>query len=61
MGSVLILEWSGLALLAAPPLVEMFTAGIWLGLVGIAVAAGILIWAIITRVQAPGPWLPPPW
>ena len=51
MGSVLILEWSGLALLAAPPLVEMFTAGIWLGLVGIAVAAGILIWAIITRVQ----------
>ena len=45
------LEWSGLALLAAPPLVEMFTRGILLGLTGFAVAGAVLIWAIVSRVE----------
>ena len=49
--ALVVLEWSGLALLAAPPLVEMFTRGIWLGLIDFAVAGAVLIWAIISRVE----------
>jgi hypothetical protein len=49
--AVLILEWSGVALLGLPPLVEMFTTNVIFGLVGFGFAVGLLIWAVLTRVK----------
>ncbi|MEX2251021.1 MAG: hypothetical protein WD895_02980 [Acidimicrobiia bacterium] len=46
-----ILEWAGIGLLATPALVEMFTSQLVYGLVAIAIAAAILIWAIVSRVR----------
>jgi hypothetical protein len=48
---ILVLEWSGVGLLAAPPLIEMFTSGIWLGLMAFGVAGLLLLWAVVTRVR----------
>ena len=49
--ALLILEWSGVALLGLPPLVEMFATGIVFGLVGFAFAVGLLMWALLTKVK----------
>jgi hypothetical protein len=49
--SVLVTEWAGIGLVAAPALVEMFTSGIGFGLVAFLVAAMSLVWAIVTRVR----------
>jgi hypothetical protein len=46
-----ILEWAGIALLAAPPLVEMFTTQLAYGFMAFAVAAAIFIWAIVTKMR----------
>jgi hypothetical protein len=49
--ALLILEWSGIALLSLPPLVEMFTTNVAFGLVGFGFAVGLLLWALLTRVK----------
>jgi hypothetical protein len=46
----LVLEWAGIGLLAAPPLVEMFTTGLGYGLVAFGVAVAVFLWAVVTRV-----------
>ena len=48
---VITLEWLGVGLLGAPPLVEMFTTGIGFGLVAFGAAVLVLLWAAVTRVQ----------
>ena len=49
--SVLVLEWAGIAMLSAPPIVEMFVGSIVNGLTAFAVAGGLLLWAIVTKVR----------
>ena len=48
---VMVLEWAGIALLSAPPLVEMFTSAIIYGLVAFGIAGLLLAWAILTMVR----------
>ena len=48
---VMVLEWAGIALLSAPPLVEMFTSAIIYGLVAFGIAGLLLVWAILTKVR----------
>jgi hypothetical protein len=48
---IVAVEMAGLGLVAAPALVEMFTAGLPFGLVAFGVAAACFIWAILTRVR----------
>jgi hypothetical protein len=47
----LVLEWAGLALLAAPPLVEMFTRGLAYAWTAVGIAIGVMVWGIVTRVR----------
>lgn len=47
----LILEWAGLGLLAAPPLVEMFTRDLAYGWTGIGIAIGVMVWGVVTQVR----------
>jgi hypothetical protein len=49
--ALLILEWSGIALLGLPPIIEMFTTDVAFGLLGFAFAVGLLMWALLTRVK----------
>lgn len=49
--STLVLEWAGLGLLAAPPLVEMFTTGPIHGLSAFAASLFVFGWALVTRVR----------
>jgi hypothetical protein len=46
-----LLEWLGIGLLAAPPLVEMFTTNLIYGLVAFATAGAVLIWAVFSKVR----------
>ena len=48
---VLVLEWAGLGLLAAPPLVEMFTRGLAHGWSAVGIAIGVMVWGIVTRMR----------
>ncbi len=48
---VIMLEWLGVGLLGAPPLVEMFTTGIGFGFVAFGAAALVLLWGAVTRVR----------
>lgn len=45
------LEWTGIAFLAGPPLVEAFTRGPAQGLVAGVVAVALLVWGLVTRVR----------
>ena len=47
----LVAEWIGIGLLAAPPLVEMFTSGILYGLAAYGTAVVLLLWAVATRIR----------
>jgi hypothetical protein len=47
----LVLEWAGLGLLAAPPLVEMFTRSLDHGWTAVGIAIGVMVWGIVTRVR----------
>jgi hypothetical protein len=49
--ALLILEWSGVALLGLPAIVEMFTTNVAFGLVGFGFALALLVWALLTRVK----------
>jgi hypothetical protein len=49
--ALLILEWSGVALLGLPPIIEMFTTDVAFGLLGFGFAVGLLMWALLTRVK----------
>jgi hypothetical protein len=49
--ALLILEWSGIALLSLPPIIEMFTTDVAFGLLGFGFAVGLLMWALLTRVK----------
>jgi hypothetical protein len=49
--ALLILEWSGVALIGLPPLVEMFTTNVAFGLIGFALAVGLMAWALLTKVR----------
>jgi len=46
-----VLEWLGIGLLAAPPLVEMFTTNLIYGMVAFATAGAVLIWAVFSKVR----------
>jgi hypothetical protein len=48
---LVILEWSGVALLGLPPLIEMFRTNIAFGLLGFGLAVGLMAWALLTRVK----------
>ena len=48
---VVLVEWIGLGILAAPPLVEMFTLSLFAGLLSLAVAAAVFVWGVATRVR----------
>jgi hypothetical protein len=48
---IVILEWVALGILAAPPLVEMFTTTLYLGVLALAVAVAVFIWGVVTRVR----------
>jgi hypothetical protein len=48
---IVALEWVGFGILAAPPLVEMFTVSLFMGLIGIAVAAAVFVWGVVTKVR----------
>ncbi len=45
------LEWSGIALITVPAIVEMFFRGPFAGLLLFLVAALLLLWAILTRIR----------
>jgi hypothetical protein len=47
----IVMEWVGIGLLAAPPLVEMFTQSLFMGLGGLAVAVAVFLWGVATRVR----------
>jgi len=49
--ALLILEWSGVALIGLPPLIEMFRTNLLFGLAGFALAAGLMAWALLTKVK----------
>jgi hypothetical protein len=49
--ALLILEWSGVALIGIPPLIEMFRTNVAFGLVGFALAVGLMAWALLTKVK----------
>jgi len=49
--ALLVLEWSGVALIGLPPLIEMFRTNFAFGLVGFALAAGLMAWALLTNVK----------
>jgi hypothetical protein len=49
--AAIIMEWVGLGLLAAPPLVEMFTRSLFMGLGGLAVAVAVFLWGVASRVR----------
>jgi hypothetical protein len=48
---LMVLEWLGIGLLAAPPLAEMFATGIVYGLAAYATAMLLLMWAVATKVR----------
>jgi hypothetical protein len=48
---LLLLEWSGVGLLALPSLTQMFTRGLVFALVATAFAATLLFWAVVSRVR----------
>ena len=48
---MVLLEWVGVATLSAPPLVEMFTLSLFMGLVAVGVAMAVFIWGVATRVR----------
>ena len=48
---IVLLEWIGLGILAAPPLVEMFTLSLFAGLASVAVAVAVFVWGVATRVR----------
>jgi hypothetical protein len=48
---LLTLELAAIGLAALPPLVELFTRGLALALVAVGLAAGLLLWAVVTRVR----------
>jgi hypothetical protein len=48
---LVVLEWSGVALLGLPPLIEMFRTNIAFALVGFGLAVGLMAWALLTRVK----------
>ena len=50
-GQVRLLELAGIGLLVLSPLAEMFTGGIFFGLLAFGYAAVVLIWAVVTRVR----------
>lgn len=45
------LEWLGLAILSAPPLVEMFTVSLYMGLAGVGVAVAVFVWGVATKLR----------
>lgn len=49
--ALLVLEWSGIALIGLPPLAEMFTTNLAFGLIGFALAVGLMAWALLTKVK----------
>jgi hypothetical protein len=48
---LLLLEWSGVGLLALPSLTQMFTQGLVFAVVAAASAAALLFWAVVSRVR----------
>jgi peptidoglycan/LPS O-acetylase OafA/YrhL len=48
---IVVLEWVALGVLAAPPLVEMFTTSLFLGVLALAVAVAVFLWGVVTRVR----------
>ncbi len=48
---IILLEWAGLGILAAPPLVEMFTVSLFVGLAAIVVSIAVFIWGVATKVR----------
>lgn len=48
---IVLLEWIGLGILAAPPMVEMFVVSLFAGLIGLATALVVFFWGIFTRVR----------
>jgi hypothetical protein len=48
---LLTLELAAIGLAAVPPLTELFTRGLAVALVAVALSAGLLLWAVLTRVR----------
>ena len=48
---VLILEWSGIALIALPSLIEMFRAGLAFGAIAFLAAGAVFLWAVATKIR----------
>jgi hypothetical protein len=49
--TLVMVEYAGTALLVAPAIVELFVRSLTAGAVAFAVAVGLLLWAILTRVR----------